>query len=208
MVRLKDYGLVALIGACFALFSVPIFSNIQTRVEFSLPLVLGLMVGASLFAVVALWVASLIAKRIPVILQVAKFSAVGAFNTFLDWGILNILIAAFSIATGAWFSVFKGVSFIVANAGSYFWNKYWTFQSQERASAREFGKFFSVSVIGAVLNVGVASAIVAWVHAFGQVNPIQWANVAAVVATVISLVWNFVGYKFLVFTSKSRKLFL
>jgi len=29
-----------------------------------------------------------------------------------------------------------------------------------------------------------------------------WANIAAIVATAVSILWNFVGYKFIVFKKK------
>jgi len=204
MITKKDIGLVAFIGACFALLAIPILTNIGVLASVRVVGVIGAMIVVALGAVVALWVASRIAKKIPVVFQLAKFAAVGAFNTFLDWGILNILISVFAIATGVWFSVFKGISFIVASIGSYLWNKYWTFESAGKVNAREFGKFFTVSVIGAVLNIGIASAIVAWVPAFGQINPVQWANIAAAIATIVSLVWNFIGYKFLVFIKRGE----
>lgn len=202
MATKKDFSLVAIIGACFAIFSVPILKNIGLISSVNVFAVFVAALAVALCAVIALWLAALIARRIPVIFQVAKFAAVGAFNTFLDWGILNLLIALSGVAAGIWFSVFKGCSFLVANSGSYFWNKYWTFQNKDRASVGEFGKFFLVSVIGAVINIGVASLIVNGIDPLWSLSAPQWANVGAALATVVSLVWNFVGYKFLVFIKR------
>lgn len=198
-----DFFLVGVIGFFFGLFLVPILYNL--RISF-LPLTWTLGIGAIIFftisAMIALWVASLVARVIPVAFQLAKFAAVGAFNTFLDWGVLNMLIAISGVASGLLFAGFKGISFVVANTGSYFWNKYWTFDQKGTASAKEIGKFFLVSVIGFGINVGVASFLVNIVSAPTAFSAAQWANVGAAVATVASLIWNFLGYKFLVFVKK------
>ncbi|MBP6855838.1 MAG: GtrA family protein [Candidatus Pacebacteria bacterium] len=198
-----DIFLVGVIGFFFGIFLIPILYNL--RISF-LPLTWGMAVGAivcfTVGAMVALWVASLVARVFPIVLQLAKFVAVGAFNTFLDWGVLNMLIAVSGVAAGIWFAGFKGLSFIVASTGSYFWNKYWTFDQKGSASAQEIGKFFLVSIIGFGINVGVASFLVNVINAPGQVSPAQWANIGAALATVVSLMWNFLGYKFLVFVKK------
>ncbi|TAK95786.1 GtrA family protein [Patescibacteria group bacterium] len=199
-VNKKDYFLIAFIGFSFGLFSVPILKNIQLPfITLNVTTVLGIMVFFVLFAILALWIASLIAKKIPLVLQFAKFAAAGAFNSFLDWGVLNILIALTGIATGFGFSGFKGISFIVANISSYFWNKYWTFGSQDAGNMKtEAGKFFLVSVIGLAINIGMASLIVNGFHVQGM-SPERWANIGALAATLISLIWNFFGYKLWVF---------
>jgi len=203
MARLRDYLYVTLIGFLFGVFAIPIITNLN--LSFLVPstsLFVEVVILFTILAPVALFVASLIARIIPVVFQLAKFAAVGAFNTFLDWGVLNVLIALTGIATGLGYGIFKGLSFIIANGGSYFWNKYWTFESGSKANMAEFGKFFLVSLVGLVLNVAIALVVVSFVP-HGNFSDKQWANVGAAAATVISLVWNFVGYKFLVFEKKS-----
>ncbi len=196
----RDYFLVSFIGVSFALFSIPILKNIDLPfLQVGITTVIILILFFTLFANLALWIASLIGRRIPVAFQFAKFGAVGAFNTFLDWGILNFLIALTGIAAGGGYSLFKGVSFIVANASSYLWNKHWTFGSRESATAQELGKFFGVSLIGFLINIGLASFIVNGLGPRAGLSPERWANVGAMVATVVSLLWNFIGYKLWVF---------
>lgn len=196
----RDYLLVSFIGVSFALFSIPILNNIQLPFfKVSVPNIFILAVALVVLANAALFAASIIGRKIPVIFQFAKFSAVGAFNTFLDWGILNLLMAIFGIAAGIGFTIFKGISFIVANISSYLWNKHWTFGSQEKTTAQEFGKFFGVSVVGMIINMGIASIVVNVIGPQGGMSPEQWANIGALLATVASLIWNFVGYKIWVF---------
>ncbi|BCX16039.1 MAG: hypothetical protein KatS3mg098_268 [Candidatus Parcubacteria bacterium] len=203
MATRKDFLLVFIIGVFFGVFSLPIIKNVASSFSFSWVLATGFVFFLGMVAVFFLWLASLISLKIPIVFQLAKFAAVGSFNTFLDWGIVNLLIFLTGIVSGLGFSLFKAISFLIANIGSYFWNKYWTFIDKDKANIQEFGKFFVVSVIGMVLNVVVASLIVNYIAYPSSLSPRQWANVALLVATLVSLVWNFVGYKFFVFEKKN-----
>ncbi|MFA5099219.1 MAG: GtrA family protein [Candidatus Paceibacterota bacterium] len=203
MVTKKDYFLVSIIGILFGLLALPILKNIKL---FSGGISAGkaalIVFAVFVFANFALWVASLLAKWIPVLLQIAKFAAIGALNTFLDLGVLNILILFTGAAVGYQYTLFKGISFAVATVNSYFWNKHWTFGSQDSANAKEFAQFFAVSVIGLGFNLGAASLVVNYFGAPSGISPELWANIGAVSATLVSLVWNFVGYKVVVFKKK------
>ena len=50
-----------------------------------------------------------------------------------------------------------------------------------------------------VINVAVASFIVNVIEPPGHISPRLWANIGAFSATLISVLWNFWGYKFIVF---------
>lgn len=199
----KDYLIVSLIGFFFGLLLLPVLNNIKLSfLEINAVTAAFIAVGFVVFADFALWIAFLVARWIPVVLQIAKFSAIGALNTLLDLGILNILIFLTAIATGWWYSVFKGISFLVAAINSYFLNRYWTFGVKEEASAKEFSQFLIVSVIGFGLNVGVASLLVNVISHPANISPERWANIGALLATVCAMAWNFLGYKFFVFKRK------
>jgi putative flippase GtrA len=157
-----------------------------------------------------LLVAGWLAKLIKVIYQVAKFILVGTLNTFVDWGVLNLLIFLTAIASGPFYSVFKGAGFVIASINSYFWNKYWTFNKpvssvsqpgEQKSASKEILQFFVVSLIGFVMNVGVASLIVNWWGPQFGITAKLWANVGALCGTLVGLVWNFLGYKLIVFKS-------
>ncbi|MFH0969273.1 MAG: GtrA family protein [Patescibacteria group bacterium] len=198
----KDYLLISFIGVSFALFSLPIINNIKLpflKANFLTAIIL--MVFFLVFANIALWIAGAIGKKLSVVFQFAKFAAVGAFNSFLDWGVLNLLIAITGFASGFAYSGFKGTSFVVASISSYFWNKYWTFGAKNDSSAntQEAGKFFGVTIIGFFINIALASVIVNVIGPQAGLSPERWANVGALAATLISLLWNFIGYKFFVF---------
>jgi len=243
MITRKDYFLVSIIGFFFGLLLLPVLNNIKLpflKITFNSAFLI--VVGFVIFANFALWLVSLLSRLFPLLLQIAKFVAVGGLNTLLDWGILNTLIFLSGIAAGWWYSIFKSISFIVAVINSYFWNKYWTFQetqtntdttridrdytrintdsqyksvssplqpvSSQPASLKEFARFFVVSLIGFGINIGIASFIVNVVNpinlmrsisSIAVITPERWANIGAFLATIFSLVWNFIGYKFIVF---------
>ncbi|MEK7566401.1 MAG: GtrA family protein [Patescibacteria group bacterium] len=196
----KDYFLVAIIGFVSGLLILPIVKNIN----FNLTTIRGvvMVIALTVLAVIALWVAKIISGKIPMILQIAKFVATGVLNTLLDIGVLNLLMFVFVATSGSSYSIFKGASFIVANINSYFWNKHWTFGtfgSGKSATTKEFGQFFAVSFVGFLINIGIASLVVNFISPVGGISVTLWANVGAIVATLASLVWNFLGYKFIVF---------
>lgn len=205
----KDYFLITFIGVAFALFAIPILKNLNIgSFKISVMTVVELIVFFGVFANIALWIASLIAKKIPVFLQIAKFAAVGAFNTFLDWGIVNLLMALTQIFLGPWYIVFNCISFIAANSGSYFWNKYWTFSSNGQKSEGSFIQFFSVTLVGLLIKVSVAYGIVSFFNRNYLGHPSatelgRVANIGLVCGTLLALVWNFIGYKFFVFKEKT-----
>lgn len=132
--------------------------------------------------------------------QFGKFAAVGFTNAAVDFGILNLFIAKTGETAGLMYAVFKGASFIVATLHSYVWNKYWAFDAGESHGHRaEFLKFFSVSILALVVNVSVASLVVNFIPPVLGLDEKVWANVGAVAASAVALVFSFVGFRVIVF---------
>jgi putative flippase GtrA len=99
----------------------------------------------------------------------------------------------------------NSVSFSAATVNSYFMNKHWTFQDKDQThEAAKFSQFLAVSIIGITLNGLIVYAITSAIPPMFGLNPQLWANVAKLVATGVSLVWNFIGYKFFVFKKKAQ----
>lgn len=59
--------------------------------------------------------------------------------------------------------------------------------------------FFVVSIIGTILNSALVGLFTTFIALPVGINSALWVNGAKIVATVLSLVWNFIGYKIFVF---------
>jgi len=172
--------------------NLPLPSGLVAVGTFKVALALGFL------TVVGYAVAEFIGKWVSVFHQIGKFAVVGVLNTVLDFAVLNLLISWSGISTGGPASIYKGISFTVAVINSYFWNKYWTFNFKGKVS-REFLQFFLISLIGFGINVGAFSFVVNVVGNGGAL----WANIGALAGTIAAFVWNFLGYKFIVFKPKA-----
>ncbi len=199
---MKKIDIVAalVIGEVSAWLMMAIFENIRisSSILWVLPIIL------PLFSLAGLVVAYFIGKKIPVMWQAAKFILVGILNTLLDLGVLNLLLFTAETSSGGIYTFFKGISFSVAVINSYFWNKLWTFKKSEEGldnskTGKELLQFFIVSVIGFGINVGIATFVVNTIGSQFGLSDVLWANIGAISATVASMVWNFLGYKFVVF---------
>lgn len=135
--------------------------------------------------------------------QFMRFALVGVLNTAVDLAVLNLLIWLSGFGQeGVWYAVFKAISFTVAVINSYLLNKYWVFESRKKGGvAVEFSQFLLVSVIGAFVNVGIAFLVATYVPSV-LVPVAFWPSVAALCGTAGGLLWNFFGYKLVVFKVK------
>ncbi len=138
--------------------------------------------------------------------KIAKFLIVGVLNTGIDFFIFDTLIVSTGLDAGGSIALFKSFSFLCALFNSYEMNRLWTFDGEAAKSRtrREFVSFAVVTLVGFLVNVGITFFIVDAMKPLFGLSQIRWDNVAAVAATVLSLGWNFIGYKLFVFTSKGR----
>lgn len=142
-------------------------------------------------------------QRFPIIEQFIKFALIGAMNTLVDLGILNLLMYVTGYTSGIHYSLLKAISFTCAVIFSYNLNKRWTFNDlSDEDRAKKFTQFLAISIIGAVINVSVATLVVTYVRPMINISfltPQLWGNIGALCGTAIGLIWNFIGYKFIVF---------
>jgi putative flippase GtrA len=206
-----------IIGFLIGIFFFVVLKNVGIKI----PYLWTLMIVFPPLSLLGMFIVSLLGKRFLIILQAGKFVLVGALNTFIDLGVLNILIWISGVASGVWYSVFKGISFLIATTNSYFWNKHWTFenrasiygsegrkedevlfdQGKKAFVPGEFSKFLIVTTIGLFINVGIASFVVNVIGLQFEVSKAMWATIGAFTATFFAWVWNFLSSKFIVFKS-------
>lgn len=199
MITKFDYALAGLIGFFAGMFLIPVLLRVQIRdpaVLLATPWVIAAVV---LFGV---WIGEQLARIKPIFSQLAKFATVGILNTSIDFGILNLLSIATGITKGFVIGGVNvpGVALAITNA--YFWNKFWVFSAKDNKGAlHDFPKFILVSGSGILLNSGIVIFITSYTGpGFGLEEGIA-LNVAKVIATPLSMTWNFLGYKFVVFRS-------
>lgn len=132
--------------------------------------------------------------------QFLKFVIVGVINTGIDFLILNIEMLITGITSGPMMFLLNILSFSIATTNSYFLNKHWTFEDKSKTKEGfKFAQFLTVSVVGALINSAIVYLGTTFIEPMFGLSPNLWANLIKLLATGISLIWNFLGYKFIVF---------
>lgn len=199
-----DYAIAFLIGFFAGIAAVPTAYALGSRDPFVLLALPWIGAAVILFGV---WLGAVLSRRMPFFWQLGKFGAVGILNTAIDFGVLNLLSVASGVTAGF---VVGGVNlpgFAAAVVNSYLWNKLWVFQNRqlgERLFA-DFPKFFGVTLVGVAINSGFVILLTTYVTVLGGFDAGARLNIAKVVATAVTLIWNFVGYKFFVFVAGTRQ---
>jgi len=147
-------------------------------------------------SVFGLWVADLIGKKFLFVRQAAKFSLAGGFADVVDIKAFQLLFWLLP------FSLFiKAISFVAGTLVKYFCDKYWAFNTPENDPKstpmhKEMIKFFLVAGVGLLINV-------VSFYFFGKIKTSMpaktWTELVIILATIVTAVWNFCGYKYLVF---------
>ncbi len=193
----RDIVCAAINGMIFGAGASVIVNNSVSSIPHIPGVITTLIFGVA--GIIAIVVGAVLARYHHIFFQLAKFALVGVANTAIDLGVFNALIYAVGGSTTVLIgAVLKGISFFVAVLNSYIWNRSWSFEKTSTADGSEFAKFVSVSVAGLLLNSAVTAGISA-ILAHGGVVSGQAATVAAAIASIVVLAWNFLGYKLFVF---------
>ena len=206
----RDYEFAISAGLLIGLLLLPVLKTASPSIysKFALAIVPFFLVATPL----GLRIAFYIGQKIAIIYQIAKFGVIGVANVLVDLGVLSLLTSFFAtvfniqstsaiIGVVTFYSLYKSISFIVANVNSYFWNKYWTFdQGTKKQTKSEFVQFFVVSIVGFLINVFVASVVFKMIlGSLTSFNAGQLGLLGAAAGSIAGLAWNFVGYKLWVF---------
>jgi putative flippase GtrA len=146
-------------------------------------------------------------RRTSHVVQIFRFGVVGVINTVVDLSVLNVLIfLTHTGQAGAMFAVFKTFAFASAVLNSYVMNRSWTFRrSTDKHYVVEGAQFLFISLLGAVVNVGTSSYVATYMHPRWGIHTKAWPSFAALVGTAFSLGFNFIGYKFWVFSHRKSE---
>lgn len=192
----KDLIALIILGEIIALF---VFLILQANGfgGWSLLLLFVILPGLTILGI---YLAKLIGRKFLIVYQFAKYAVVGVANTAVDFGVLNLLMWMGQTYEGKIIFFFNTISFLVAVVHSYFWNKFWTFKNKQSENKTiQFIQFMIISLIGALINSGIVYVLGSLINPACGLSQRAWINVVKVIATVISLIWNFVGYKLIVF---------
>lgn len=159
-------------------------------------LVFSLPLFSPVLAILGMFVAYFIGRKSAIFWQFCRFVLVGVLNTSIDFGILNLLVAATGITGGPSIIPLNALAFSAAVTNSYFWNRRWVFASRHGGN---FVLFLIITIIGIGINSAVVFLITTFVSPLAGLDRTLWVNVAKVLATGVSLVWDFTGYRLIVF---------
>ena len=145
-----------------------------------------------ILSVIGLWVVELIGKKFLFVHQAGKFGLAGAFADVVDIKVFQFLFLFLPIPL-----LLKTISFIIATFVKYVSDKYWTFEKNGRDGMhKEIAKFFMVAILGLLINV-------ASFYFFSRIKtglPVKtWQELSIILAALVVAIWNFCGYKFIVF---------
>ena len=123
-----------------------------------------------------------------------SFALVGGFNTALDFGILFLLVALGLDKIAANF-----VSTSIAFVFSFFANKTFTFKAKSGGAKREFIMFMIVTLFGLWILQPIIITLTT-----AAISPLALSEsvvlmIAKLLATIVSLVWNYLMYSRFVF---------
>jgi HAD superfamily phosphatase (TIGR01668 family) len=162
----------------------------------------------------------------PIVRQFAKFVIIGAMSFVIDAGLHYLLMFVVPVhgeplgtALGGWlvqnypqifgspprvsdaaFPVLKVFSATISIFNGFFWNRRWTFKIRGREDRfKHLVKFFTVALIGLILNTVIASGLNNVVPGHARWS---WA-VGTAVATVVVAFWNFTGHRLWTFRQKT-----
>lgn len=129
--------------------------------------------------------------------QKLRFALVGLVNTALDFGIYMALgLTGLSAIAANYVSTTTALSF------SFFANKKYTFRAKGGNIRKEIILFLVFTLIG----LWILQPVVIWgtQYALAPLGIVPWLGlvVAKILATCVSLVWNYLTYSRFVFTAK------
>lgn len=201
MINFVDYIFALVAGSFAATFSLPILYNLH---KLSVWTALAAFVCIPIVFIIGVALGKFLGRFLSFFKQFSKFAVVGFLNASIDFGVLNLLSALTSTASGFLVGGINIPGFIMAATNSYFWNKFWVFQDSGDNVFADLPRFSLVILSGTVINSGLVVLLTTYVGPQFGIPPNVWLNIAKVTASATTLIWNFLGYKFFAFNQANN----
>lgn len=200
MITKKDYFIGAVAGFFTSVLLLVILSFLD--VSFAYQKAAALILIPILWAG-GVWLGGFLSKYFLFFAQFGKYSAAGFLSAAIDFAILNYASYLTGVTAGIVIGWVNVPGFVVAVVNGYLWNKLWVFKSQRGGLFYDFPKFAMVAVGGLIINSVLVIAFTTYIpHYLPTILLIgaeRWLNVSKLVANIAVLIWNFTGFKFIVF---------
>ena len=149
------------------------------------------------------WLGDFLGAHIkPFFSQFGRYAAAGFLSTAIDFSVLNFTSYLTGITAGVIVGWVNAPGFLIAVVNGYLWNKLWVFKDYDGKNLfSDFPKFFAVGIGGLIINSVLIIALTTYAPAsiILAVGGSKWLNVAKFIANIAVLIWNFLGFKFIVF---------
>lgn len=191
-----------LVGTVMAVFLIPILQAAEKAPALApyAPYLWIVVVATPVLVVLGYGACVLLLGRIRVVREILRFGVIGVSNFAVDSGALQtlVMLTGYTDPTSLPFLLINAIAVAIAVGNSYTWNRWWTFGDGGVAQQPTFMKFIGVSLGAIVINTATVSLSIQAFYPSGSYPPYALIG-AKVIATLVSMTWNFLGYKFLVF---------
>ena len=143
------------------------------------------------------------------LLQIVTFGSIGVLNTLLDISLFTGITYLFKVeSTSFYIYIINIFAFFVASVNSYFLNKYLTFKHKDRSTHQEYIKFLLISIISLFINTISLKIILELLSMNNLLDLYKFKEisvfliVAKILATIVTMAVNYIGYKKFVFINK------
>lgn len=193
----------ALLGLAIALLALPIFVNIGVYDWVGQHTVLATLLwcfAAPLGGAAGLWLVMQLPLPHTVKHEFVRYGAIGVFNTLFNLALFNTLLYAAGVAVGPLVPLYAALSSAIVIVAAFYLNKYFVFDAHTTSPRMEFVRFSLLTGIVVLIDVGIVALLVNVAGAPQGITPTLWANIAVISTVPVSVLGNFFGYKFVVFS--------
>lgn len=158
-----------------------------------------ILISLPVLEVIGYFIARQLFGNIKILGQLARFGMVGLMNFLVDTGILTALALYTGVEGGLGLIWLNIISVTIAITNSYLWNRNWTFRDKEPITLEGIFVFILVTLGGIVINSAIVYGVTTMLPVSGVLTGTRRITLAKVLATGVSLLWNFFGYRMAVF---------